>query len=50
VEAQKEVDKLYQNQTLWVKKAIHNVARVGKFSSDRTISEYASEIWGIEGF
>lgn len=28
--------------------AIHNIASSGKFSSDRTISEYAREIWGVE--
>ncbi|HAC15724.1 MAG TPA: glycogen phosphorylase [Bacteroidetes bacterium] len=46
--AQSEVEKLYQDPAEWYKKAIHNVARIGKFSSDRTISEYASEIWGIK--
>ena len=46
--AQSDVEKLYQNSSEWFKKAIHNVARIGKFSSDRTISEYASEIWGIK--
>ena len=46
--AQKEVEALYQKPAEWYKKAIHNVARIGKFSSDRTISEYASEVWGIK--
>lgn len=46
--AQKEVEDLYQKPSDWYKKAIHNVARIGKFSSDRTISEYASEVWGIK--
>lgn len=50
LEAQKQVDQLYQKPAQWFKKAIHNVARVGKFSSDRTISDYAGEIWGIKGF
>ncbi len=50
VEAQKNVEELYQKPAQWFKKAIHNVARVGKFSSDRTISDYAGEIWGIKGF
>ena len=46
----KAVEALYRNQDAWFKMAIHNVARIGKFSSDRTISDYASEIWGIKGF
>jgi len=44
---QDRVDELYKNQAEWTKKAIINVARCGKFSSDRTVQEYASDIWGI---
>jgi len=46
--AQEDVDKLYKDQDAWVKSAILNVAKSGKFSSDRTIKQYASEIWKIE--
>lgn len=46
-ETQKEIDALYGKPADWYKKAIHNVARVGKFSSDRTIRDYADEIWGV---
>jgi starch phosphorylase len=38
----------YQNRSLWAMKAILNVARVGSFSSDRAIREYADDIWGIK--
>jgi len=44
---QAEVGRAYQDQGNWTRMAILNVARMGKFSSDRTISEYAREIWGI---
>lgn len=44
-EQQKNVEELYKNQDEWIKKAVLNVARVGKFSSDRTIGEYAKLIW-----
>ncbi len=45
IEQQQEVEKLYKDQKTWIKKAIHNVARMGKFSSDRTISDYCEQIW-----
>ena len=48
VECQKRVSTLYRDQQSWVKKSIHNVAKMGKFSSDRTIEEYASEIWRLD--
>ena len=38
----------YRKPDTWARKAILNVARMGKFSSDRTISEYAGGIWGLE--
>ncbi len=38
----------FQHPGIWARKAIHNVARIGKFSSDRTISEYARDIWHIQ--
>lgn len=48
VNKQGEVDKLFKNKNEWFRKALLNTARVGKFSSDRTIRDYAEEIWGVE--
>ncbi|MDQ3186352.1 MAG: glycogen/starch/alpha-glucan phosphorylase [Pseudomonadota bacterium] len=42
---QKEVELAYLDQARWVRKAILNVAHMGKFSSDRTIMQYADQIW-----
>lgn len=50
VEAHQKVDLNYRDQKEWLKKSIINIAHSGKFSSDRTISEYATEIWGIRPF
>ena len=44
-QAQAAVGSLYQDTNSWARKAITNVGCSGKFSSDRTIAEYASEIW-----
>jgi starch phosphorylase len=43
---QREVEIAYGQQDSWIKKAILNVANMGKFSSDRTVMQYAREIWG----
>jgi starch phosphorylase len=43
--ADRQVTSLYADPDAWARKAILNVAGSGKFSSDRTISEYAKEIW-----
>ncbi len=48
VKAQERVSKEYKNQDLWIKKSILNVANMGKFSSDRTITEYAKDIWKVK--
>lgn len=48
LEAQKRAGKEYQSPAIWTRKAVLNVARMGKFSSDRTIYEYARDIWGLE--
>ena len=48
IDCQKEVNKLYQDKISWTKKSINNVACSGKFSSDRTIKEYADEIWKMK--
>jgi starch phosphorylase len=48
VDCQKRVDKTYGRPAEWAKKSILNVANMGKFSTDRTIKEYADEIWGLK--
>ncbi|MBL7669339.1 MAG: glycogen/starch/alpha-glucan phosphorylase [Bdellovibrionaceae bacterium] len=48
VAVQEEVDKLYLKPSAWAEKSILNVAGMGKFSSDRTINEYAKDIWNIK--
>ena len=45
--AQRAVDDAYRNQGRWARMAIYNTAKSGKFSSDRTIKEYANEIWNL---
>jgi starch phosphorylase len=46
-DAHLRVDAAYRDQANWAKMAILNTARMGKFSSDRTIREYAREIWNL---
>ena len=48
VEAQKAVDKKYQDRDVWIASTIQNMVNIGFFSSDRTILEYAKNIWKIE--
>ncbi len=45
---QKHVETLYKKPEKWTHKAILNVANMGKFSSDRSIQEYAKEIWELD--
>ncbi len=46
--AQRRVSEMYKDKDRWAKSAIINVAKSGKFSSDRTIKQYADEIWGLK--
>lgn len=48
IAAQEKVSALYTNQAEWTKKSLYNIARMGKFSSDRSISEYAQKIWNVK--
>jgi len=45
--AQERVSRVWRDQEHWTRMSILNVAAMGPFSSDRTIQEYASEIWGV---
>ncbi len=47
VEAQEKAGNAFRDQRGWTQMAILNSARMGKFSSDRTVTEYAHEIWGV---
>src|SRR5262249_27862601 len=48
VECQEQVSETYANPAQWTKQSILNVANTRKFSSDRTIKQYADEIWGLK--
>jgi starch phosphorylase len=47
IQVQEKVDAEYKNPSIWTQKAILNIARMGKFSSDRAIMEYANKVWGV---
>ena len=47
-EAHARLGELYTDQEAWSCKAVLNIAASGTFSSDRTIAEYAKEIWGAQ--
>lgn len=47
VDCHKQVGKAYKDKDGWTRKSIYNVARMGKFSSDRSIKEYCQEIWDV---
>jgi starch phosphorylase len=48
LEAQEKAGAAFNDRTAWTRKAILNVSRMGKFSSDRTVAEYARDIWDIK--
>ncbi|MDR2548760.1 MAG: glycogen/starch/alpha-glucan phosphorylase [Desulfobulbus sp.] len=48
LQCQRQVGELYTDRATWTRKSILNVARMGKFSSDRTIKEYAENIWQVK--
>ena len=48
IDTQRRVDQAYLDRAGWSRKSLRNIARMGKFSSDRTIAEYAREIWHIK--
>lgn len=48
IKCQDKVSELYKNPRDWTRMVIRNIATSGKFSSDRTIAQYAREIWGVE--
>ena len=47
IETQRRVDALFRQPDQWAARAIANVAGMGAFSSDRTIREYATNIWNV---
>ncbi|SEM41087.1 starch phosphorylase [Mesobacillus persicus] len=50
VAIQEKVNMAYQDQSMWLEKSLINIAKSGFFSSDRTINEYANQIWNIKPF
>jgi starch phosphorylase len=48
LDVQEQIGWQFKDTSLWANKAVLNVARIGKFSSDRTVREYAREIWHIK--
>ncbi|MFH0975694.1 MAG: glycogen/starch/alpha-glucan phosphorylase [Spirochaetota bacterium] len=48
IKCQEKVSETYKNAKLWTRMSIMNTARMGKFSTDRTIKEYADDIWGVK--
>lgn len=50
LECQERVSAAYRDQARWTRMVVHNLAHAGRFSSDRTIREYAEQIWGVKPY
>jgi len=50
IECQEQISSVYQNRSEWIRMSILNSARMGKFSSDRSIADYAKKIWDVKPF
>uniref|UniRef100_A0A914NM45 Alpha-1,4 glucan phosphorylase n=1 Tax=Meloidogyne incognita TaxID=6306 RepID=A0A914NM45_MELIC len=48
IRCQEKVSETYKNQDKWLKMCLFNISSSGKFSTDRTIKEYANDIWNVE--
>jgi starch phosphorylase len=48
IDCQDQVSSVYRDQERWVRMSVLNVARMGKFSSDRSIREYCEKVWKIK--
>jgi starch phosphorylase len=48
IDCQEQVSQAYRDRENWTRMSILNAARMGKFSSDRTIWEYCKEIWDVK--
>ena len=48
IDCQNRATAAYRDTTAWTRMSISNAAKIGRFSSDRTISQYADEIWGAQ--
>ncbi|MDR2727502.1 MAG: glycogen/starch/alpha-glucan phosphorylase, partial [Chitinispirillales bacterium] len=47
IKNQQAIDELYQDRVMWEKKSLINISRMGWFSSDRTVNEFASGVWKV---
>jgi len=50
IDCQQRVSDLFNDKNRWTRMSIHNAARMGKFSSDRSILEYSRKIWDVQPF
>jgi starch phosphorylase len=48
VDCQEQVTALWRDPPAWTRKSILNVARMGKFSSDRSIRDYCEQVWRVQ--
>ena len=48
IDCQKELGQAYLDTEHWTEMSILNVARIGKFSSDRSVQEYCEKIWNVQ--